>query len=187
MQCSLWWYSIGGASATWLGVSSECVKRIFQDQFLQKWFSRISEEETFSTYSIYKDIHEFKECIDILPEYLKYSLFDFRTGSQKLSVNRRSDLSIPRQDRICTKCRKRILGDEFHFLFECSGIGKLRLSTMPKYHRIRCSTLKLHLNANHVAHFATIRTRRIIYVIWGNNFSVWGFNPDTVIPYQCKS
>ena len=50
-----------------------------------------------------------EEYIDILPEYLKYSLFDFRTGSQKLSVNRRSNLSIPRQERICTKCRKRIL------------------------------------------------------------------------------
>ena len=65
-----------------------------------------------------------EEYIDILPEYLKYSLFDFRTGSQKLSVNRRSNLSIPRQERICPKCRKRILGDEFHFLFECNGILK---------------------------------------------------------------
>ena len=68
-------------------------------------------------------LHE--EYIDILPEYLKYSLFDFRTGSQKLSVNRRSNLSIPRQERICTKCRKRILGDEFHFQFEYNGIENL--------------------------------------------------------------
>ena len=73
------------------GVSSECVKRILQDQFLQKWFGRISEEET-STYKIYKDIHEFEEYIDILLVYLKYLLLDFRTGSQKLSVNRRSNL-----------------------------------------------------------------------------------------------
>ena len=63
------------------GVSSECVKRILLDQFLQKWFSRISKDETFSTYKIYKDIHEFEEYIDILPEYLKYSLLDFKTVS----------------------------------------------------------------------------------------------------------
>ena len=114
-----------------------------QDQFLQKWFGRISEEETFSTYKIYKDIHEFEEYIDILPEYLKYSLLDFRTGSQKLSVNRRSNLSIPRQEHICTNRSKRILGDEFHFLFECNGIEKPRISSIPKYYRTRCSTLKM--------------------------------------------
>ena len=110
------------------GVSSECVKRILQDQFLQKWFSIISENETFSTYQIYKDIHEFEGYIDILPEYLKYSLLYFRTGYQKLSVNRWSKVSIPKQERICTKCRKRILGDEFHFLFEFNGIEKLIIS-----------------------------------------------------------
>ena len=53
-----------GLNSVWMshvqsgsGVSSECVERILQDQFLQKWFSRISEDETFSTYKIYKDIH----------------------------------------------------------------------------------------------------------------------------------
>ena len=57
---------------------------------------------------------------------------------------------IPRQERICTKCSKRILGDEFHFLFECNGIEKLRISSIPKYYRTRCSTLKMSqlLNTN---------------------------------------
>ena len=144
-----------GLNSVWMshvqsgsGVSSECVERILQDQFLQKWFSRISEDETFSTYKIYKDIHEFENYIDILPDYLKYSLFDFRTGSQKLSVNRRSNVSIPRQER--TKCIKIILGDEFHFLFEFNGIEKLRISIIPKKYRTRCSTLKMSqlLNTN---------------------------------------
>ena len=65
-------------------------------------------------------------------------------------VNGRSNFSIPRQECICTKCRKRILGDEFHFLFECNGIEKLRISSIPKYYRTRCSTLKMSqlLNTN---------------------------------------
>ena len=45
----------------------------------------------------------------------------------------RSKLSIPRQERICNKCRKRIIGDEFNFLFECDdGIEKLRISIIQK-------------------------------------------------------
>ena len=55
------------------GVSNQCVKIIMQDQFLQKWSSRISEEEDFSSYKTYKDVHQFEEYVDLLPEYLKYS------------------------------------------------------------------------------------------------------------------
>ena len=79
---SIWTYHVESGS----GVSSEGVKRILHDQFLQKWSSRISVEEDFSSYRIYKIVHEFEEYVDLLLEYLKYSLFDFRTGSKKLPV-----------------------------------------------------------------------------------------------------
>ena len=77
-------------------------------------------------------------------------ILDFRTGSQILPVNCRSKLSIPRQERICTKCRKGLMGDEFHFLFECNVLEKLRILVIPKYYRTRCSTLKMTqlLNTN---------------------------------------
>ena len=42
------------------------------------------------------------------------------------------------------------MGDEFHFLFECNGLEKLRILLIPKYYRTRCSTLKMTqlLNTN---------------------------------------
>ena len=42
------------------------------------------------------------------------------------------------------------MGDEFHFLFECIGLEKLRILVIPKYYRTRCSTLKMTqlLNTN---------------------------------------
>ena len=44
----------------------------------------------------------------------------------KIATGSRSK-SIPRQEGICTKCRKRLMGDEFHFLFEFNGLEKLRM------------------------------------------------------------
>ena len=35
------------------------------------------------------------------------------------------------------------MGDEFHFLFECNGLKKLRILVIPKYYRTGCSTLKM--------------------------------------------
>ena len=55
-----------------------CVKRILQDQFLRKWCCRISVEEYFSSSKLYKDVHEFEEYVDLLREYLKYSLLDLK-------------------------------------------------------------------------------------------------------------
>ena len=42
------------------------------------------------------------------------------------------------------------MGDEFHFLFKCNGLEKLRILVIPKYYRTRCSTLKMTqlLNTN---------------------------------------
>ena len=111
---------------------------------LEKWSSRISVAEDYSLYKIHIDVHEFEEYVDILPEYLKYSLFDFGTGCQKLAVNCKSKL--PRQKRICSACRKRLLGDEFHILFTLHVIvlkNLVIILVIPKYFRTRCSTLKM--------------------------------------------
>ena len=42
------------------------------------------------------------------------------------------------------------MGDEFHFIFECDGLEKLRILVIPKYYRTRCSTFKMTqlLNTN---------------------------------------
>ena len=59
-----------GLNSVWMshvqsgsGVSSECVKRILQDQFLQKWFSRISEDETLSVCMTNYDSNQINHCI----------------------------------------------------------------------------------------------------------------------------
>ena len=51
---------------------------------------------------------------------------------------------------MCTECIKRIMGDEFHFLFECNGLEKLWILVIPKYYRTSSSTLKMTqlLNTN---------------------------------------
>ena len=130
---SVWIFHVQSGS----GVSSECVKRILQDQFLKKWFSRISQEEKFSTYKIYKDIQEFEECIDILLERVKYSPLVFRIGSQNCQ------LFVGQNYQYLDKSASAPIAErEFHFLFECNDIEKLKISALPKYHRTRCSTLK---------------------------------------------
>ena len=148
------------------GVSRTCVSKEFRKiSFCRNGLAE-SQEENFSTYKIYEDIHEFEEYIDTLVEHFKYSLLDFRTGYQKMPVNCRSELSIPRQEHMCTKCWKRILGGEFHFQFECTcnGIEKLRISVIIKYSRTRCSTLKMTQLLNTNDRKLLIKVAKFVYL-----------------------
>ena len=80
------------------------------DQFKQLWHSRITCD------AIGKE-----KYTEILPEHLKKALIQFRMGTHKLPVN-----ITPRADRHCTNCDKSVMGDEIHFLYECTKLNNLR-------------------------------------------------------------
>ena len=78
-----------------------------------------------------------------LPEFVMYALAEFRIGSSKLAVNSRNYYDIPRNERLCTNCDQHKLGDEYHFLFECSLLNDLRVRYLPMYFRKRCNIIKM--------------------------------------------
>ena len=77
-------------------------------------------------YKTFKYSHGKEKYTEILPEHLKKTLFQFRMGTHKLSVNNRKHFNVPRADRYCTNCDKSVMGDEIHFLYECTKLNHLR-------------------------------------------------------------
>ena len=47
-------------------------------------------------------------------------------GTHKLPVNNSKHFNVPRADRHCTNCDKSVMGDEIHFLYECTKLNNLR-------------------------------------------------------------
>ena len=66
-------------------------------------------------------------CTEILPEHFKKALFQFRMGTHKLPVIDSKHFNVPRADRHCTNCDKSVMGDEIHFLYECTKLNNLRV------------------------------------------------------------
>ena len=56
----------------------------------------------------------------LLPADLMYNMCKFRCGSHKLPIEMGRFFSIDRSERICDLCNKEELGDEFHYLFNCT-------------------------------------------------------------------
>lgn len=155
------WVEQAFPSKEWV---SQKVKSTTSDQLLQNWREKVNSEIIFSNYRIYKDTIGYENYLDFLPQHLKYAMAEFRTGSSKLSVNSRTNSDLPRHAKTCNKCHNNgKLGDEFHFLFECSILEELRRNILPKYFRSNINTLKMYelLNSGKVA---TFKLARFIYL-----------------------
>ena len=80
---------------------SEC------DSFKQLWHSIIVNDDNYSMYKLYKHMHRCKMYTNVLPEYLKIALFQFRIGTYKLPANNElNNISIDEQ--LCTICDKAV-------------------------------------------------------------------------------
>ena len=83
-------------------------------QFIQEWQSRVAENSVCCNYCLFKKKFCFEEYLTYLPSILRQRVLKFRLR------NHRRSLSIPRDKRICTICNSGEVGDEFHYLLNCS-------------------------------------------------------------------
>ena len=60
----------------------------------------------------------------------KSVILQFRIGTHKLPVNNGKHFNVPRADRHCTNCDKSVMGDEIHFLYECTKLNNLIIKCM---------------------------------------------------------
>jgi hypothetical protein len=64
------------------------------------------------------------------------------TYTEKLQINEQIKLytiytntwsNIPRENRYCELCQKNQIGDEYHYIFECTNLSEKRTSLFPKH------------------------------------------------------
>ena len=65
-----------------------------------------------------------------LPVSLRIPLTKFRVSNHKLPIGRGRYENLGRSERKCNVCH--VLGDEFHFLFQCSIFNDERNLLLPK-------------------------------------------------------
>ena len=97
------------------------VKQRLMDQFIQEWQSRVAENSVCSNYCLFKKKFCFEEYLTYLPSILRQRVLKFRLSNHRLPIQQRRTLGIPRDERICTVCDSGEVGDEFHYLLNCSN------------------------------------------------------------------
>ena len=103
------------------------MKTIILDQFKQNWIAMIENSPKGLCYRLYKDTFGFESYLDLLNNRNRITLCKFRTCNHKLPIE------TGRWHRI---------GDEFHFILECSALLHKRNFAFGKYCCKQINTLK---------------------------------------------
>ena len=112
------------------------VTQLLQDQFIQKWFSDITNASRGEFYSLFKKEFNLEKYLLKLPEQKRVWITKLRTSNLRIPVETGRWSNVPRPERICTLCNTHI-GDEFHVLFTCPNatIVELRNMFLPDYYK----------------------------------------------------
>ena len=77
-------------------------------------------------YRIFKCTHGLEKYLLELPDDLKTALCNFRCINHRLPIERGRFWGVERDDRLCDICSMNSLGDEYHYLFECTFFNNER-------------------------------------------------------------
>ena len=87
--------------------------------YILQWHTDLVNSSMYQTYRIFKNNFSCENYFRMLPYNCAISLARFRTTNNPLPVNVQRFINVEREDRICTLCDRREVGDEFHYLFNC--------------------------------------------------------------------
>ena len=102
-----------------------------KDQFKQTWLTDLNTNNKCINYRIFEPKFVFEDYILKLDCRLRMSLCKFRLGRSKLPIEKGRYNNVPIGQRYCELCNYNIIGDEFHFISECTVLNELRFNFYP--------------------------------------------------------
>ena len=118
------------------------VKQNLQDQFNQNWRTNLTMSSKGKNYNVFKDSIQIERYINMLPYKLYINMIRFRTGNHKMPIEIGRWNNIDIDDRKCNLCASNSIGDEFHYLLQCSYFKRDRLRLIPASYWERPNVLK---------------------------------------------
>ena len=112
------------------------VRQRLRVQFIQEWQNRVAENSVCCNYRLFRKKFCLEEYLTYLPSTLRQRVLKFRLNNHRLPIQHRLSLGIPRAERICTICNNSEVGDEFHYLLNCSNenVKRNRSKYVDKYY-----------------------------------------------------
>ena len=136
------------------------ISQISKDTSVQNLRSAIIESGHCQTYKTLKCNMDFEPYLTMLDKKYAIPLCKFRTGNNKLPIVTGRHKNTPRNERFCLLCPDRKLGDEYHYIFECTHFTEKRSQLIDRRFLIDRSDIAMcrlfnTLDVNHLKQLAT--------------------------------
>lgn len=118
------------------------VKYRLQCQFVQKWNSDVFNSSKCINYRIFKTNFVLEKYLIELSVKSYITLAKFRTTNNRLPIEKGRWDNIERNQRFCPLCNCNLIGDEFHYLFQCEFFKDSRQKLLPRYYVRNCNIYK---------------------------------------------
>ena len=98
---------------------------------------------------------------------VRQRVLKFRLSNHRLPIQQRRTLGIPRDERICTVCDSGEVGDEFHYLLNCSNenVKRNRIKYVDKYYTHHPNVPKFCSLMNMTSKYKNIKLAKFISCI----------------------
>ena len=100
------------------------VKQKLKELYVSNWNEDVNELSKCLNYRIYKTEHKIESYFVKLSPVLCSYYNRFRCMNHRLPIEFGRFVNIERANRKCSICKSGELGDEFHFIFQCSVFRK---------------------------------------------------------------
>ena len=141
------------------------IKLRLNDIYNQKWSDDVAKNSICQNYKIMAVEKQLQEYLKVLPSQYMYAMCKFRCVNSKIPsiVGRYSNQPI--EDRTCTLCESNEIGDEFHYLFECSEFNDIRVKYIKKYYYNHPSAYKMNKLFNESNYKQLLNLGKFIYEV----------------------
>ena len=140
-QHQIWLTQGHGVTAEWMKMF---IKQSLKDQFVNEWYNEVSQSDKCILYKTYKSNFGIEKYLLNTPENIYKPLVQYRTLNSKLPIEIGRYQNVDRHDRHCKLCNLNTIGDEYHYILECTNleITTARKRYLSSYFRVKPSMYK---------------------------------------------
>ena len=123
-------------------VKHEWLKKSIQmklsDKYKQDWRREMAGMSSCILYRSFKPELKLEKYQTLLDNRDRINMFKFRCRNLKIPVVVRgiAESIIPYEERVCTKCTMNVVGDEYHYILQCSFFQYNREQYLDNYYYI---------------------------------------------------
>ena len=119
------------------------IKVRLEDRYAKKWSETVFNNNACHNYRAMTVVKKQQNYVLKLPKRYIYALCKLKCANHRMPIVTGRWANLPIDDRTCTLCQTNEIGDEFHYLFNCTFFSVQRTRYIMRYYYLQPNIHKM--------------------------------------------